>query len=43
MKRIDEYLVSNNLYDPMQMQIETEIGKLHNDIIQSFDQDGCTS
>ena len=43
MKRIAEYLVSNNLYGPMQsaykinQSTETVIGKLHNDIIQNFD------
>ena len=39
MKRIDEYLVRNNLYDSMQSEYkinhstETAISKLHNDII----------
>ena len=48
MKRIDEYLVSNHLYGPMQSSYkinhstETVIGKLHNDIIQSFGQGSCT-
>ena len=38
MKRIDEYLVLNNLYNPMQLAnkinhlTETAIVKLHNDI-----------
>ena len=47
MKRIDEYLVSNNLYDLMQSaykinhSTETAISKLHNDI-QTFDHGGCT-
>ena len=48
MKRIDEYLVLNYLYDPMKSvykinhSTESAIGKLHNDIIQSFDLGGCT-
>ena len=48
MKRIDEYLVSNYLYDPIQTaykinhSTETVISKLHNNIIQSFDQGDCT-
>ena len=48
MKRIDGYLIINNLYDPMHSaykinrSTETAIGKLHNDIIQSLAQGDCT-
>ena len=48
MMRIDENLVSNYFYGPMQSaykinhSTETAIGQLRNDIIQSFDQGGCT-